>query len=140
MKAVCEAIRPSLETAATGGVDRSRHHLREHDRVARRAADCALHAEHPGAAASGRQRFAYQRRTAEQRQQAEELLSAVGIALWLDEEQQLDAVTRCPRFARRIFLLIEALTAAGVKPLAKRNRRTTDPKWRSAAHGGIQRC
>ena len=54
--------------------------------------------------------------TAEQRQQAEELLSAVGIALWLNEEQQLDAVTAVsgsgPAY---FFLLIEAMTAAGVK-------------------------
>ena len=53
---------------------------------------------------------------AEQRQQAQELLSAVGIALWLDEEQQLDAVTAVsgsgPAY---FFLLIEAMTAAGVK-------------------------
>src|SRR5471030_735327 len=39
--------------------------------------------------------------TAEQRQQAEELLSAVGIALWLNEEQQLDAVTAVSAAARR---------------------------------------
>ena len=54
--------------------------------------------------------------TAEQRQQAEDLLSAVGIALWLDQEQQLDAVTAVsgsgPAY---FFLLIEAMTAAGVK-------------------------
>ena len=54
--------------------------------------------------------------SAEQRQQAEELLSAVGIALWLNEEQQLDAVTAVsgsgPAY---FFLLIEAMTAAGVK-------------------------
>ncbi|PTT74209.1 pyrroline-5-carboxylate reductase, partial [Pseudomonas sp. HMWF007] len=54
--------------------------------------------------------------TAEQRQQAEALLSAVGIALWLNEEQQLDAVTAVsgsgPAY---FFLLIEAMTAAGVK-------------------------
>ncbi|HXR02410.1 MAG TPA: pyrroline-5-carboxylate reductase [Pseudomonas sp.] len=51
-----------------------------------------------------------------QRQQAETLLSAVGIALWLDEETQLDAVTAVsgsgPAY---FFLLIEAMTAAGVK-------------------------
>ncbi|MFK7607735.1 MULTISPECIES: pyrroline-5-carboxylate reductase [unclassified Pseudomonas] len=54
--------------------------------------------------------------TAEQRQQAEQLLSAVGIALWVDEEVQLDAVTAVsgsgPAY---FFLLIEAMTAAGVK-------------------------
>ncbi|ROL77253.1 pyrroline-5-carboxylate reductase [Pseudomonas vranovensis] len=51
-----------------------------------------------------------------QRQQAEQLLSAVGIALWLDNEQQLDAVTAVsgsgPAY---FFLLIEAMTAAGEK-------------------------
>ena len=53
---------------------------------------------------------------AKQREQAEQLLSAVGIALWLEEEQQLDAVTAVsgsgPAY---FFLLIEAMTAAGVK-------------------------
>jgi pyrroline-5-carboxylate reductase len=52
----------------------------------------------------------------EQREQAEQLLSAVGLALWLEEEQQLDAVTAVsgsgPAY---FFLLIEAMTAAGVK-------------------------
>lgn len=52
----------------------------------------------------------------EQRQQAEQLLSAVGTALWLEQEQQLDAVTAVsgsgPAY---FFLLIEAMTAAGEK-------------------------
>ena len=52
--------------------------------------------------------------SAAQREQAEQLLSAVGIALWLDNEQQLDAVTAVsgsgPAY---FFLLIEAMTAAG---------------------------
>ena len=51
-----------------------------------------------------------------QRQQAEQLLSAVGVALWLDEEQLIDAVTAVsgsgPAY---FFLLIEAMTAAGEK-------------------------
>ncbi|MDH0302694.1 MULTISPECIES: pyrroline-5-carboxylate reductase [unclassified Pseudomonas] len=54
--------------------------------------------------------------TVEQRQQAEQLLSAVGTALWLEEERQLDAVTAVsgsgPAY---FFLLIEAMTAAGEK-------------------------
>lgn len=54
--------------------------------------------------------------SAAQRQQAENLLSAVGMALWLDEEAQLDAVTAVsgsgPAY---FFLLMEAMTAAGVK-------------------------
>ncbi|MBQ57296.1 MAG: pyrroline-5-carboxylate reductase [Pseudomonadaceae bacterium] len=52
----------------------------------------------------------------EQRQQAEQLLSAVGLALWLDEEHLIDAVTAVsgsgPAY---FFLLIEAMTAAGEK-------------------------
>lgn len=52
----------------------------------------------------------------EQRLQAEQLLSAVGTALWLEQEQQLDAVTAVsgsgPAY---FFLLIEAMTAAGEK-------------------------
>ena len=51
-----------------------------------------------------------------QRQQAEQLLSAVGVALWLDEEHLIDAVTAVsgsgPAY---FFLLIEAMTAAGEK-------------------------
>ncbi|MNZ31987.1 Pyrroline-5-carboxylate reductase [compost metagenome] len=54
--------------------------------------------------------------SAEQRGQAEHLLSAVGIALWLDEEKQIDAVTAVsgsgPAY---FFLLMEAMTAAGEK-------------------------
>ena len=51
-----------------------------------------------------------------QRQQAENLLNAVGITLWLDDEAQIDAVTAVsgsgPAY---FFLLIEAMSAAGVK-------------------------
>ncbi|HHJ4328418.1 TPA: pyrroline-5-carboxylate reductase, partial [Klebsiella pneumoniae] len=51
-----------------------------------------------------------------QREQAGQLLSAVGLALWLDDEAQLDAVTAVsgsgPAY---FFLLIEAMTAAGVQ-------------------------
>ncbi|QXH48847.1 pyrroline-5-carboxylate reductase [Pseudomonas xanthosomatis] len=54
--------------------------------------------------------------TAQQREQAGQLLSAVGSALWLEQEQQLDAVTAVsgsgPAY---FFLLIEAMTAAGEK-------------------------
>ena len=49
-----------------------------------------------------------------QKQQAEQLLSAVGLALWLEEERLIDAVTAVsgsgPAY---FFLLIEAMTAAG---------------------------
>jgi pyrroline-5-carboxylate reductase len=54
--------------------------------------------------------------TTQQREQAERLLSAVGSAFWLDTERQLDAVTAVsgsgPAY---FFLLIEAMTEAGVK-------------------------
>lgn len=49
-----------------------------------------------------------------QRLQAEQLLSAVGLALWLDNEALIDAVTAVsgsgPAY---FFLMIEAMTAAG---------------------------
>ncbi|WXL25364.1 pyrroline-5-carboxylate reductase [Ectopseudomonas mendocina] len=52
----------------------------------------------------------------EQRTQAQELLGAVGISVWLDTEEQIDAVTAVsgsgPAY---FFLLIEAMTAAGEK-------------------------
>ena len=58
--------------------------------------------------------YANARVSAEQRQQAEQLLSAVGLALWLDEESLIDAVTAVsgsgPAY---FFLLIEAMIAAG---------------------------
>lgn len=50
----------------------------------------------------------------QQKQQAEQLLSAVGVALWLEEEGLIDAVTAVsgsgPAY---FFLMIEAMTAAG---------------------------
>jgi pyrroline-5-carboxylate reductase len=50
----------------------------------------------------------------QQKQQAEQLLSAVGVALWLDEESLIDAVTAVsgsgPAY---FFLMIEAMTSAG---------------------------
>ncbi len=52
--------------------------------------------------------------SAKQKEQAEQLLSAVGLALWLDREALIDAVTAVsgsgPAY---FFLLIEAMTAAG---------------------------
>ena len=49
-----------------------------------------------------------------QKRQAEQLLSAVGLALWLEDEALIDAVTAVsgsgPAY---FFLLIEAMTAAG---------------------------
>ncbi|SDT22026.1 pyrroline-5-carboxylate reductase [Pseudomonas oryzae] len=58
--------------------------------------------------------FANAHTSAAQREQAEALLEAVGLALWLDDEQQIDAVTAVsgsgPAY---FFLLMEAMTAAG---------------------------
>jgi pyrroline-5-carboxylate reductase len=117
MKAVCEAIRPSLKpdqlvvSIAAGITCASMNNWLGAQPIVR----CM-----PNTPALVRQGasglFATAEVSAEQRQQAQELLSAVGIALWLDEEQQLDAVTAVsgsgPAY---FFLLIEAMTAAGVK-------------------------
>ncbi|MCP2024594.1 pyrroline-5-carboxylate reductase [Pseudomonas laurylsulfatiphila] len=117
MKAVCEAIRPSLQphqlvvSIAAGITCASMNNWLGAQPIVR----CM-----PNTPALLRQGvsglFATAQVTAEQRQQAQELLSAVGIALWLNEEQQLDAVTAVsgsgPAY---FFLLIEAMTAAGVK-------------------------
>jgi pyrroline-5-carboxylate reductase len=114
MKAVCEAIRPSLApnqlvvSIAAGITCASMNNWLGAQPIVR----CM-----PNTPALLRQGvsglFATSEVSAEQRQQAEELLSAVGIALWLNEEQQLDAVTASgPAY---FFLLIEAMTAAGVK-------------------------
>ncbi|WP_017938552.1 pyrroline-5-carboxylate reductase [Zestomonas thermotolerans] len=58
--------------------------------------------------------YANARVSAAQKAQAEQLLSAVGLALWLEEERLIDAVTAVsgsgPAY---FFLLIEAMTAAG---------------------------
>jgi len=60
--------------------------------------------------------FANPRVSAAQKAQAEQVLSAVGLALWLDSEAQIDAVTAVsgsgPAY---FFLLIEAMTEAGEK-------------------------
>jgi len=117
MKAVCEALRPSLKpdqlvvSIAAGITCASMNNWLGAQPIVR----CM-----PNTPALVRQGasglFATAEVSVEQRQQAQELLSAVGIALWLDEEQQLDAVTAVsgsgPAY---FFLLIEAMTAAGVK-------------------------
>ncbi len=117
MKAVCEAIRPSLKpnqlvvSIAAGITCASMNNWLGAQPIVR----CM-----PNTPALLRQGvsglFATAQVNAEQRQQAQELLSAVGIALWLEQEQQLDAVTAVsgsgPAY---FFLLIEAMTAAGVK-------------------------
>lgn len=60
--------------------------------------------------------YATEQVSAQQRQQAEQLLSAVGLAVWLENEQLIDAVTAVsgsgPAY---FFLLIEAMTSAGIK-------------------------
>lgn len=60
--------------------------------------------------------YATEQVSAEQREQAQQLLSAVGLVVWLENEQLIDAVTAVsgsgPAY---FFLLIEAMTAAGVK-------------------------
>lgn len=117
MKTVCEAIRPNLKpgqlvvSIAAGITCASMNNWLGEQPIVR----CM-----PNTPALLRQGvsglFATAQVSAEQRQQAQELLSAVGIALWLEEEQQLDAVTAVsgsgPAY---FFLLIEAMTAAGVK-------------------------
>ena len=117
MKAVCEALRPSLKphqlivSIAAGITCASLQSWVG----ARPVVRCM-----PNTPALLRQGVSGLYATAEvsdtQRQQAEQLLSAVGTALWLDQEQQLDAVTAVsgsgPAY---FFLLIEAMTAAGEK-------------------------
>ena len=60
--------------------------------------------------------FANDKVSSAQRTQAEQILSAVGVALWLDNEALIDAVTAVsgsgPAY---FFLMIEAMTQAGVK-------------------------
>jgi len=94
MKAVCEAIRPSLKpnqlvvSIAAGITCASMNNWLGAQPIVR----CM-----PNTPALLRQGvsglYATAEVNADQRQQAQELLSAVGIALWLNEEQQLDAVT-----------------------------------------------
>ncbi|MQA52107.1 pyrroline-5-carboxylate reductase [Pseudomonas piscis] len=117
MKAVCETLRPSLQpgqlvvSIAAGITCSSMGAWLGEQPIVR----CM-----PNTPALLRQGvsglYATDRVSAEQRHQAEELLSAVGTALWLEQEQQLDAVTAVsgsgPAY---FFLLIEAMTAAGEK-------------------------
>ncbi len=54
--------------------------------------------------------------SAEQKQQAEQILDAVGIALWVEQESLLDAVTAVSGSGPAYyFLVMEAMIAAGVK-------------------------
>lgn len=117
MKAVCEALRPSLKphqlvvSIAAGITCASMNTwLGEHPIVRCMPNTPALLRQ----GVSGL--YATATVSSEQREQAGQLLSAVGIALWLDDEKQLDAVTAVsgsgPAY---FFLLIEAMTAAGEK-------------------------
>ena len=117
MKTVCEALRPNLQphqlvvSIAAGITCASMNNWLGAQPIVR----CM-----PNTPALLRQGvsglYATGQVSAAQRQQAEELLSAVGLALWLETEQQLDAVTAVsgsgPAY---FFLLIEAMTAAGEK-------------------------
>ncbi|ROL73332.1 pyrroline-5-carboxylate reductase [Pseudomonas chlororaphis] len=117
MKAVCQALRPHLQgnqlvvSIAAGITCASMRNWLGDQPIVR----CM-----PNTPALLRQGvsglYATEEVSAQQRQQAEDLLSAVGIALWLEQEQQLDAVTAVsgsgPAY---FFLLIEAMTAAGEK-------------------------
>ncbi|MDY7566970.1 pyrroline-5-carboxylate reductase [Pseudomonas sp. RTC3] len=117
MKAVCEALRPSLKpgqlvvSIAAGITCASMNKwLGEHPIVRCMPNTPALLRQ----GVSGL--YATASVSSEQREQAGQLLSAVGIVLWLDDEKQLDAVTAVsgsgPAY---FFLLIEAMTAAGEK-------------------------
>ncbi|MGN8346169.1 pyrroline-5-carboxylate reductase [Pseudomonas sp. SMV71] len=117
MKSVCQALRPSLKpeqlvvSIAAGITCASMSNWLGEQPIVR----CM-----PNTPALLRQGvsglFATAQVSAQQRQQAEQLLSAVGLALWLETEQQLDAVTAVsgsgPAY---FFLLVEAMTAAGEK-------------------------
>jgi pyrroline-5-carboxylate reductase len=117
MKSVCEALRPNLQphqlivSIAAGITCASMNNWLGAQPIVR----CM-----PNTPALLRQGvsglFATEQVTTAQRQQAEQLLSAVGLAVWLHTEQQLDAVTAVsgsgPAY---FFLLIEAMTAAGEK-------------------------
>lgn len=117
MKAVCEALRPSLKpnqlvvSIAAGITCASMNNWLGAQPIVR----CMPNT--PALLRKGVSGlYATAQVSAEQRDQAQELLSAVGIALWLEQEEQLDAVTAVsgsgPAY---FFLLIEAMTAAGVK-------------------------
>ena len=117
MKAVCESLRPSLQphqlvvSIAAGITCASMNNWLGAQPIVR----CMPNT--PALLRKGVSGlYATAQVSAEQRDQAQELLSAVGIALWLEQEEQLDAVTAVsgsgPAY---FFLLIEAMTAAGVK-------------------------
>jgi len=115
MKAVCEALRPALQpgqlivSIAAGITCASLHAW---------LGECPIVRCMPNTPALVRQGasglYATAQVTETQKHNAEQLLGAVGLALWLESEQQLDAVTAVsgsgPAY---FFLLIEAMTQAG---------------------------
>lgn len=117
MKAVCESLRPSLQphqlvvSIAAGITCASMNRWLGAQPIVR----CM-----PNTPALLRQGasglYANAQVSAAQREQAGQLLSAVGIALWLDDEAQIDAVTAVsgsgPAY---FFLLMQAMTDAGEK-------------------------
>ncbi|WP_263261357.1 pyrroline-5-carboxylate reductase [Pseudomonas sp. RIT-PI-S] len=115
MKAVCEALRPALHPAQlivsiAAGItcDSLVAWLGEQPIVRCMPNTPALVRQ----GASGL--YATARVTAEQKAAAEQLLAAVGLALWLDSEAQLDAVTAVSGSGPAYyFLLMEAMTQAG---------------------------
>ena len=82
--------------------------------------------------------------SAAQKDLAENILRAVGLALWVDDEDLMDAVTALsgsgPAY---VFLIIEALQEAGQQlGLKRKNRQTTgtaDSIWRRQDGAGEQR-
>lgn len=117
MKAVCEALKPSIKpgqllVSIAAGISCAslQAWLGEHPIVRCMPNTPALLRQ----GVSGL--YANKQVSSAQREQALALLSAVGLAFWLDDEQQLDAVTAVsgsgPAY---FFLLIEAMTAAGEK-------------------------
>ncbi|WP_434457645.1 pyrroline-5-carboxylate reductase [Stutzerimonas urumqiensis] len=122
MKAVCESLAPHLaegtlviSIAAGISCDSLQRWLAQPGRPTAAVVRCM-----PNTPALLRQGvsglFASAEVSADQRGLAERLLSAVGLALWLDEESLIDAVTAVsgsgPAY---FFLMVEAMTAAGVR-------------------------
>lgn len=117
MKAVCEALKPRLKpkqlvVSVAAGITC--------DSLARWLGDQPVVRCMPNTPSLLRQGasglYATGKVNHKQREQAEHLLSAVGIAVWVEQEQHMDAVTALsgsgPAY---FFLMIEAMTAAGVK-------------------------
>ncbi len=70
--------------------------------------------------------YANQHVSTQQRQQTEQIMSAIGISIWLEHESQLDAVTAVSGSGPAYFFyMMEAIEAAGVElGLSAENSRT----------------